>query len=640
MAPAAVLWDMDGTLVDTEPYWMACEHELVDEFGGTWSEDDARSIIGFDLIDAAVVLRDRGGVDLDPHAIVERMLDGVIARVRERVPWRPGARRLLTELNELGVPCALVTMSWRRLVDAIIDELAPIRFQAVVTGDEVGRGKPDPEPYLLAADRLGVDAAECVAIEDSPDRRGLGRRRRVRRGRRPNIVPIEPAPGRVVVPTLKDVTPRDLGDVPRRARRRPRDAVAVRRHPRDDRRRRAAIIGGGALAAVAAVAIAVAAFGGDDDSPPPPAATGPLDVQAWTPYWAIEDALPELAARADALHELSPFWWRATGVDTITAEANVPADQAEQFLSTARDEGVPLVASILDGTEAGVMAGILADPAQRATHVDAIATFAADNDFDGIDIDYEQFAFADGRDTWATTRPNWVAFVEELAGAPARRRPHADGQHPVDLRRRHRVRPRLLGLRLRRRSPRTSTTSGSWPTTTRSRRVSRARSPRCRGSSRSSPPRARCPATRPSSSSASRCTATTGSSARRARARRTPRATSACRRATWPTSPSAAARRRRSSRATSRCGSRTPSRSTDGTTTCTQQREVRYVNGDGAGLRMQRAVAAGFGGVSLFAFGYEDEATWNAINAISRQLAAATTTPSHPPPADRPGWSP
>ena len=201
VAPAAVLWDMDGTLVDTEPYWMACEHELVDAFGGTWTEDDARSIIGFDLLDAAVVLRDRGGVDLEPHEIVERMLDGVIARVRERVPWRPGARRLLSELNELGVPCALVTMSWRRLVDAVVDELAPITFDAVVTGDDVRHGKPHPEPYLLAAERLGVDPPSA-----SPSRtpRPAWRRRAP-----PDAwcspcrtsCAIDPAPGRVIVPT-------------------------------------------------------------------------------------------------------------------------------------------------------------------------------------------------------------------------------------------------------------------------------------------------------------------------------------------------------------------------------------------------------------------------------------------------------
>ena len=183
--PAAVLWDMDGTLVDTEPYWMEAELELVAEFGGHWTDADARSIIGFDLLDGAAVLRDRGGVDLAPPVIVERLLDGVIARVRAHVPWRPGARRLLTDLHAAGVPCALVTMSYRRLVDAIVEALDPIRFDAIVTGDEVTHGKPHPEPYLRAAAALGRDPVECVAIEDSPTGVALGRRRRLRGGRRP-----------------------------------------------------------------------------------------------------------------------------------------------------------------------------------------------------------------------------------------------------------------------------------------------------------------------------------------------------------------------------------------------------------------------------------------------------------------------
>src|SRR5215204_2124350 len=159
---------MDGTLVDTEPDWMAAERELVEEFGDIWTEADARSIIGFDLLDAAEVLRDRGGVCLDPTEIVERLHDIVIARVRQRVPWRPGARRLLSALSAQGVPCALVTMSWRPLVDAIVGELAPLRFDAIVTGDEVDNGKPHPAPYLEAAAALGVPPEECVAIEDSP----------------------------------------------------------------------------------------------------------------------------------------------------------------------------------------------------------------------------------------------------------------------------------------------------------------------------------------------------------------------------------------------------------------------------------------------------------------------------------------
>ena len=221
---------------------MACERELVDRFGGTWTDDDARSIIGFDLIDAAIVLRDRGGVDMDPHAIVEWMLDGVIARVREHVPWQPGARRLLTELNDLGVPCALVTMSWRRLADAILEELAPIHFDVVVTGDDVRDGKPHPEPYLSAARALGVDPTECVAIEDSPTGVASATAAGCVVVAVPHIVAIEPAPGRYIVDSLKSVTPADLGAY--LAETPPPPEAPVRGGWDDATRRRWALVGG------------------------------------------------------------------------------------------------------------------------------------------------------------------------------------------------------------------------------------------------------------------------------------------------------------------------------------------------------------------------------------------------------------
>ncbi|MEX2628110.1 MAG: HAD hydrolase-like protein, partial [Ilumatobacteraceae bacterium] len=77
--PAAVLWDMDGTLIDTEPYWMAAEHDVVGEFGGTWTEADGHAVVGFDLLDSARYIAEHGGVPLPPEEIVERLLDGVIA---------------------------------------------------------------------------------------------------------------------------------------------------------------------------------------------------------------------------------------------------------------------------------------------------------------------------------------------------------------------------------------------------------------------------------------------------------------------------------------------------------------------------------------------------------------------------------
>jgi HAD superfamily hydrolase (TIGR01509 family) len=167
--PGAVLWDMDGTLVDTEPYWIECEHQLVRAHGnGRWTEAHAHALVGKDLRDSARYIRHHGEVDMAVDDVVNILLDGVIERVNADVPWRPGARELLAALNERDVPCALVTMSWRRFAAAVIDALPPDSFQMLVAGDEITNGKPHPEPYLSAAAQFGLHPSQCVAIEDSP----------------------------------------------------------------------------------------------------------------------------------------------------------------------------------------------------------------------------------------------------------------------------------------------------------------------------------------------------------------------------------------------------------------------------------------------------------------------------------------
>jgi len=159
---------MDGTLVDTEPFWCRAEVELVAAHGGRWTEADALAVLGFDLLDSAAYLQRVGGVDMDAVDIVDLMMDKVVEQMADRPPWQPGARELLAELHGAGVPCALVTMSWRRLAGAVVDLLPPGTFAATVVGDEVARGKPHPDPYLAAARALGADPAACLAIEDSP----------------------------------------------------------------------------------------------------------------------------------------------------------------------------------------------------------------------------------------------------------------------------------------------------------------------------------------------------------------------------------------------------------------------------------------------------------------------------------------
>ena len=208
--PAAVLWDMDGTLVDTEPYWIEAEHELVAAHGGVWTDEFAHQLVGNALEVSAQLILDQSGISLSVPEIIDALLQRVIARVEQRVPWRPGARELLLELGSLGVPNVLVTMSWRTLAEMVVRNLPDGAFDALVTGDEVSHGKPHPEPYLAAARLLGVEVGDCVAIEDSP----TGVRSAVDAGvptlAVPHVVPVPIIAGAVQAPSLRGLTPADL----------------------------------------------------------------------------------------------------------------------------------------------------------------------------------------------------------------------------------------------------------------------------------------------------------------------------------------------------------------------------------------------------------------------------------------------
>lgn len=167
LLPAAVLWDMDGTIVDTESYWFSAEAELVASFGGLWTTEDGLALVGSGLWHTAAIFQDRG-VDLSADEIVDRLTDRVMEHIETRVPWRPGAVELLTGVRESGIPCALVTMSISRMAGYVASRLpGTASFDQIVSGDSVTHSKPHPEPYLRGAELLGVDPTECVAIEDS-----------------------------------------------------------------------------------------------------------------------------------------------------------------------------------------------------------------------------------------------------------------------------------------------------------------------------------------------------------------------------------------------------------------------------------------------------------------------------------------
>jgi HAD superfamily hydrolase (TIGR01509 family) len=207
---AAVLFDMDGTIVDTEPYWIAAEYELVESFGGTWSREHATNLVGSALLRAAAYIREHGGVQLEPEAIVAGLENRVVEQMDAATPWRPGARELLGALSQERVPCGLVTMSYRRLAETVIEQLHTGTFTTVVTGDQVTDGKPHPEPYLLAAERLRVDPAHCVAIEDSPTGVASAEAAGCVVIAVPHHVAIPSGPNRTLVPSLTEVTPETL----------------------------------------------------------------------------------------------------------------------------------------------------------------------------------------------------------------------------------------------------------------------------------------------------------------------------------------------------------------------------------------------------------------------------------------------
>jgi HAD superfamily hydrolase (TIGR01509 family) len=217
MNPVALLWDMDGTIVDTEPYWIAAEHAIVEEAGGRWSEDLARQLVGADLYASAEFIRANSPVTLEPHAVIEALLDRVVAAVHGHIPWRPGARELLEAAGRSGLPSALVTMSWTRLVEPIVASLPARTFAVIASGDVVAHGKPHPEPYLYAARRLGVDPRDCLAIEDSPTGVTSATQAGVPTLAVRHIVAIPPIPGALLLDSLEGVRVDDLAALRSRA---------------------------------------------------------------------------------------------------------------------------------------------------------------------------------------------------------------------------------------------------------------------------------------------------------------------------------------------------------------------------------------------------------------------------------------
>ena len=137
-------------------------------------------------------------------------------------------------------------------------------------------------------------------------------------------------------------------------------------------------------------------------------------VSAWLPYWKIDAGLASFTQNADRFTDVTTFFHEVNGPDAQLAD-RADDEEVQRVIGSAHERGVFALAAVVDATDPGVMAAILKDPATRAAHISELLALVDEQGYDGIDIDYEQFAFADGRSTWAATRPAWVAFIAELA---------------------------------------------------------------------------------------------------------------------------------------------------------------------------------------------------------------------------------
>jgi HAD superfamily hydrolase (TIGR01509 family) len=206
----AVLFDMDGTLLDSEKLWDIALDDLASWLGGELSAAARQRMVGSSLARSVTILHADLGIEADPESSGAYLTERTAELFRTELTWRPGAAELVAAVHAAGIPAALVTSTHRRLTEIALDTLGRDRFAATVCGDEVRRPKPNPDPYLRAAELLDVEPRRSVAIEDSP----LGVAAAEAAGcpvlAVPSAVPIPPAPTRKVRDDLVGITVTDL----------------------------------------------------------------------------------------------------------------------------------------------------------------------------------------------------------------------------------------------------------------------------------------------------------------------------------------------------------------------------------------------------------------------------------------------
>lgn len=211
----AVLWDFDGTLVDTEPAWQRAEHAFMAKHGARWTHEEAVSLTGAPWRRVAGAMRDSAAaqgvhIELDDWSIYQALFLAVVEHTNAgEIPWAPGSQQLLQECADAGLELAVASSSPPELLNAVLDRVN-VSIGVIVDGQSVSKGKPDPESYLTAAERIGVPIEQCIVLEDSMPGVASGRASGAPVVALQTTTKHEAAPGMMVLDSLAGVSVADL----------------------------------------------------------------------------------------------------------------------------------------------------------------------------------------------------------------------------------------------------------------------------------------------------------------------------------------------------------------------------------------------------------------------------------------------
>ena len=213
----AVLWDMDGTLIDSEPLWIEQERQLMESIGAKWTSEDAIYCVGGPMARVDAYMRSKLPTAVlekfAPLALTNQLLQRMEDRLSHDIPFTPGAFELVNEMKSANLPLALVSASSRPLMNAALKSIGSQLFDITISDNDVERSKPDPEGYVKAAASLDVDISRSLIIEDSI----TGMTAAIASGAfvlgLPHVAELPHGPKVIHHPTLENLTMRDLANL-------------------------------------------------------------------------------------------------------------------------------------------------------------------------------------------------------------------------------------------------------------------------------------------------------------------------------------------------------------------------------------------------------------------------------------------